>query len=279
MRAWSRIQQVAGRSIGLVPTMGALHRGHIELIRHSQAIADVTVVSIFVNPLQFDRADDFDRYPRPIDADVATCRELGVDAVYAPTAAAMYDTGFRTTVAVRDLTAPMEGATRPGHFDGVSTVVTKLFAATRADLAVFGEKDYQQLAVVRRLAADLDLGVEVIGHPTVREPDGLAMSSRNTRLDPAQRAAAALIPRALDQAISDVASGERSMGDVTERVRRTLDAQPGFRVDYVEVFDASSLERVEEIDDARRRPGALRIAVATFVGDVRLIDNRDLFEP
>ncbi len=235
-------------------------------------------MSIFVNPLQFDRADDFDRYPRPLDADVAVCRELGVDVVYAPLASAMYEPGFRTKVAVGALTATMEGAARPGHFDGVTTVVTKLFTASRADIAVFGEKDFQQLAVVRRLSADLDLGVEVIGLPTVREPDGLALSSRNTRLDPDQRAVAASIPAALDQAISDARSGERSAATITERVQRTLDAMPGVRVDYVALFDPESLEAIEHIADDQRSPGCVRIAVAAFVGDVRLIDNRDLFE-
>jgi pantoate--beta-alanine ligase len=278
MRDWSMEQHRAGRRVGLVPTMGALHEGHVALIDHARSIADVTVVSIFVNPLQFDRADDFDRYPRPIDADVAVCRDLGVAAVYAPLAGAMYEPGFRTTVTVAGLTSTMEGSARPGHFDGVTTVVTKLFAATRPNVAVFGEKDFQQLAVVRRLSADLDLGVEVIGHPTVREPDGLAMSSRNSRLDPDQRAVAAAIPAALDLALSDARAGERSATAITGRVRRTLETLPGVRVDYVTLFDPESLEEVGHITDQQCTPGRVRIAVAAFVGDIRLIDNRDLFE-
>jgi pantoate--beta-alanine ligase len=278
MRAWSMAQHRMGRRVGLVPTMGALHRGHVALITHARASVDATVVSIFVNPLQFDRADDFDRYPRPIDADVAVCRELGVDVVYAPLASAMYEPGFRTTVTVGDLTTTMEGTARPGHFDGVTTVVTKLFTACRPDIAVFGEKDFQQLAVVRRLSADLDLGVEVIGHPTVREPDGLAMSSRNTRLDPDQRATAASIPAALDQAIADARSGERDAATITGRVQRALDALHGVRVDYVALFDPASLAGIARVGDDQRTPGRVRIAVAAFVGDVRLIDNRDLFE-
>ncbi len=159
----------AGETIALVPTMGALHRGHLALIEHARTVADRVVVSIFVNPLQFDRPDDFEHYPRPIDADVAVCADNGVDAVYAPTAAVMYPAGFQTTVRIGALARVMEGASRPGHFDGVATVVTKLFTAVRPEMAVFGEKDFQQLAIVRRLSADLDLGVEVIGRPTVRE--------------------------------------------------------------------------------------------------------------
>jgi pantoate--beta-alanine ligase len=278
MTDWSHARQREGLTIGLVPTMGALHRGHIDLIRHSQDLADVTVVSIFVNPLQFDRGDDFDRYPRPIDTDLATCAEIGVDAVYAPLASAMYPTGFQTTVAVGDLASVMEGSARPGHFDGVSTVVTKLFTAVRPDLAVFGEKDFQQLAVVRRLNADLDLGVDVIGHPIVRESDGLAMSSRNTRLDTRQRAAAAVIPVALDRAVQSARDGERSASAITGVVRRVVDGEHDVRLEYVEVFDAHSLASVAEIGPERARAGTVRIALAAFVGDVRLIDNRDLFE-
>lgn len=278
MTDWSRARQREGRTIGLVPTMGALHRGHIELVRHAQGLADLAVVSIFVNPLQFDRGDDFDHYPRPIDTDLATCAELGVEAVYAPLASAMYPSGFQTTVAVGALSSVMEGSARPGHFDGVSTVVTKLFTAVRPDLAVFGEKDFQQLAVVRRLTADLDLGVDVIGHPIVREPDGLAMSSRNTRLGARQRTAAAVIPVALDRAVRSVRNGERSAPEIAGVVRRTLDAVPEVRLEYVEVFDAQTLAPITRIDPERAHRGSVRIALAAFVGDVRLIDNRDLFE-
>jgi pantoate--beta-alanine ligase len=275
---WSRARRRDGVRIGLVPTMGALHPGHVELIRESQRRADVTVVSIFVNPMQFDRGDDFDRYPRPIDSDLAACADLGVDAVYAPLASAMYPPGFQTTVSVGALSSVMEGAARPGHFDGVSTVVTKLFTAVRPDLAVFGEKDFQQLAIVRQMTADLDLGVDVIGHPIVREPDGLAMSSRNTRLDAAQRAAASIIPTALDEAVRSVHGGERSTAAVSSLVRRTIDREPIVHLEYVEVFDAMTLAPVLEIAHDAARPGRLRIALAAFVGDVRLIDNRDPFE-
>ncbi len=278
MTAWSRVAQLDGLRIGLVPTMGALHRGHVRLIHESQRLTDLTVVSIFVNPMQFDRGDDFDRYPRPIDSDLATCAELHVDAVYAPLASAMYPPGFQTTVSVGALASVMEGAARPGHFDGVSTVVTKLFTAVRPDVAVFGEKDFQQLAIVRRLAADLDLGVDVVGHPIVREPDGLAMSSRNTRLDANQRAAASAIPVALDQAVRATHAGERSAAEILGLVRRALDSEPGVRLEYVDVFDATTLSPVVHIGPDLAQPGRLRIALAAFVGDVRLIDNRDPFE-
>jgi pantoate--beta-alanine ligase len=277
MSDWSRGRRRDGARIGLVPTMGALHPGHIELIRSSQRLADVTVVSIFVNPMQFDRGDDFDRYPRPIESDLTTCADLDVAAVYAPLASTMYPPGFQTTVSVGALSSVMEGAARPGHFDGVSTVVTKLFAAVRPDLAIFGEKDFQQLAIVRQMAADLDLGVDVVGHPIVREPDGLAMSSRNTRLDAEQRAAASIIPTALDEAVRAMRSGERSTAEVSSLVRRTIDREPSVRLEYVEVFDAITLAPVLEIEPNAPRPGHLRIAVAAFVGDVRLIDNRDPF--
>jgi pantoate--beta-alanine ligase len=197
MRRWSEARRREADTIALVPTMGALHAGHLALIDAARRRADRVVVSIFVNPLQFGEPSDFEHYPRPIDDDIAECRRIGVDVVYAPTAATMYPPGFATTVHVEGITDPMEGRSRPGHFDGVSTVVAKLFAACRPDVAMFGEKDYQQLAVVRALAADLDLGVDVIGLATVREPDGLALSSRNQRLDDIERAAAGCIPAAL----------------------------------------------------------------------------------
>src|SRR4051794_40784979 len=189
MRAWSGQRREGGHIVGLVPTMGALHDGHLSLIEHARHRADDIVVSIFVNPLQFERGDDFERYPRPIDDDVAACIEAGVAAVYAPTAAVMYPDGFQTHVEPGTLAGGMEGAVRDGHFRGVATVVAKLFGAVRPHLAVFGEKDFQQLVVIRRMAEDLDMGVEIHAVPIVREPDGLALSSRNRLLPPADRAA------------------------------------------------------------------------------------------
>ncbi|MET0661791.1 MAG: pantoate--beta-alanine ligase [Ilumatobacteraceae bacterium] len=277
MTAWSRSAQQAGETIALVPTMGALHRGHLALIEHARTIADRVVVSIFVNPLQFDRPDDFEHYPRPIDADVAVCAEHGVDAVYAPTAAVMYPAGYQTTVRIGALASVMEGASRPGHFDGVATVVTKLFTAVRPDLAVFGEKDFQQLAIVRRLSADLDLGVHVIGRPTVREADGLALSSRNTRLDEAQRRAALAVPRALEAAVRSAVDGARRSGTVIEAALRVLADEPLAAVDYVAVFDTDDLSAVTDLE--AHPHDRVRVAAAAFFGDVRLIDNRALFPP
>ncbi len=277
MRAWSHERRRAGRSIAFVPTMGALHDGHVALVRRAQEIADEVVVSIFVNPLQFDRADDFDRYPRPIDADVARCEALGVDAVYAPTAATMYPAGFQTTVTVGDLATTMEGASRPGHFDGVATVVTKLFAAVGPDAAVFGEKDFQQLAIIRRVTADLDLGIDIVGHPIVRESDGVAMSSRNARLGPEERAAASVVPAALREAVGSAGEPSSTPDRIIETAMARLRVEPLVSVDYVAVFDSSHLTSIATIEPAQRRPGKVRIATAVFIGDVRLIDNCDLF--
>ena len=187
MRAWSRARAAEGRSIGFVPTMGALHDGHLALVADAARRSEDVVVSIFVNPLQFNETADFDSYPRPIDEDVAACRRAGVAVVYAPTAAAMYPEHFQTRVVPGALAELMEGPMRPGHFEGVVTIVAKLFGAVRPDVAIFGQKDYQQLAIVTQMAADLDMGVDVVGHPIVRDADGVAQSSRNVRLTPQQR--------------------------------------------------------------------------------------------
>jgi pantoate--beta-alanine ligase len=277
-RTWSTDALRASRRIALVPTMGALHEGHLALVRAAREHADLVVVSIFVNPLQFGEPADFDRYPRPIDDDLAACASAGVDAVYAPTAAVMYPEGFQTRVVPGPLAAAMEGSSRPGHFEGVVTVVTKLFAAVRPDVAVFGEKDFQQLAVIRRLAADLDLGVDVIGHRTVREPDGLAMSSRNRRLTDAERRAAGCVPRALRVALDRAAERSASVDDVIAAAHDQIAAEPVAELDYVAVFDADLLTEVQLFDPERRRPGNYRLALAVRFGDVRLIDNVDLFD-
>ena len=214
MQAWADAEHRAGRRVALVPTMGALHEGHVALVTAARRRAERVVVSIFVNPMQFNRRDDFDRYPRTLDADSAVCAAAGVDAIYAPTAAAMYPEGFQSHVEVARLTEPLCGAARPGHFRGVTTVVTKLFHAVRPDVAVFGEKDFQQLAVIRRMAADLDFGIDVVGVPTVRESDGLAMSSRNRLLSASDREAAQCVPRALDVAEAAVARGETRAAEI-----------------------------------------------------------------
>ena len=268
MQAWADATRARGERIALVPTMGALHEGHVALIAEARRRAKRVVVSIFVNPIQFDRRDDFERYPQTLEDDAARCAAAGVDVIFAPTPRAMYPEGFQTAVEVAALTAPLCGKTRPGHFHGVTTVVTKLFHAVRPHLAVFGEKDWQQLAVVRRMAADLDFGIEIVGVPTVREADGLALSSRNRRLTPDDREAARCVPRALDAAAEMAATGETRPAMIVGRVEMEIAASPRARLEYAEVRDPETLEEVEEV----AAPALLGVAV--WVGDVRLIDNR-----
>lgn len=257
----------AGRvaPVVLVPTMGALHQGHLGLVRmarHEAGPHGMVVVSIFVNPIQFDRAADLESYPRPLDEDLARCRSAGVDLVFAPEAAAMYAADRSVRVHESLLSRGLCGARRPGHFDGVCTVVLKLFMLTRCDAAVFGEKDFQQLAIVRRMVRDLDLPVRVVACPTVRETDGLAMSSRNVRLNPDQRADAPRIHRALSDAAR--IEGVRAMLDAA---RAAIAASPLARIDYLELVDAETLQPVETLE----RDAVL--ATAVFYGDVRLIDH------
>jgi len=247
--------------------MGAMHRGHLALIDAVRERSDRVVVTIFVNPLQFNQTTDFDSYPRPIDDDLATCREAGLAAVYAPTAASMYPQGFQTHVTPGDLADRLEGPMRPGHFLGVATVVTKLLHATLADAAAFGQKDFQQLAIIRRMVRDLDLGVEVLGVPTVREPDGLALSSRNVRLTPADRAAAVVLSRALAVVVDAYEAGERAAARLIDLARSELAGEQRARVEYIELVDAHTLVPVEVAT-----PPACLLAAAWF-GDVRLIDN------
>ena len=254
VRAWSDATRSSGERIAIVPTMGALHRGHLELIASAAGRADRVIVSVFVNPLQFGEGADFEHYPRPIADDLRACDDAGVDVVYVPTVATMYPDGFSTTVTVAGLSELMEGASRPGHFDGVTTVVTKLFAAARPDVAVFGEKDFQQLAVVRRLTRDLDLGVEIIGHPIVREHDGLAMSSRNRRLNPQERAAATCMPAAISAGLEHAATHGSTVDGVIRAARAVVTSQPLAALDYVEVFDSSTLFPISRFDEQQRRP-------------------------
>jgi pantoate--beta-alanine ligase len=267
MRSWSRQQRAGGRRVGLVPTMGALHQGHIALIDEAHRLADAVVVSIFVNPLQFNRTDDFDTYPRPIESDLAMCAAGGVDAVYAPTAATMYPPGFQTHVEPGTLADPLEGAGRPGHFRGVTTVVSKLFGAVQPDVAVFGQKDAQQLAVIRRMVADLDMGIEIAALPTVREPDGLALSSRNRRLGPEARGAATCIVHGLRAADAAWRHGQRDSSSLQAIALGPIEAEPMARIEYVDVVDPDTLI-AREGDD---RPAL--IVAAVWFDDVRLIDN------
>ena len=268
MSTWSDAQRVAGRTVALVPTMGALHEGHLALVDLARQHADAVVVSIFVNPLQFNRRDDFDAYPRPLHDDLAACASAGVDAVYAPTAAAMYPEGFDTHVEPGVLAEVLEGALRPGHFRGVTTVVAKLFGASRPHLAVFGQKDYQQLAIIRRMTVDLDMGIEIIGLPTLREPDGVAMSSRNRRLSPAQRAAAVCIPRALAAVAEALAGGTTDTATLVAIGRAVVADEPLARFEHLELVDPHTLQALPHV-----RTEAVAVTAVWF-GDVRLIDNR-----
>ena len=267
MQAWSDSERRAERRVALVPTMGALHEGHLELIRVARTHADRVVVSIFVNPMQFNRRDDFERYPRTLDDDAALCAATGVDVIYAPSPGAMYPEGFASGVEVTGLSEPLCGRTRPGHFRGVTTVVTKLFNAVRPHCAAFGEKDWQQLAIVRRMAADLDTGIEIVGVPTVRETDGLALSSRNRLLTSDARRAAVCVPRALAAAAAAVAGGETSARSVADRAAAVIASEPQARLEYAEVRDPHSLTELEEVR------GPAMLAMAVWVGGVRLIDN------
>jgi pantoate--beta-alanine ligase len=265
MSAWSRARR--DRRIGFVPTMGALHDGHLSLVQIARTRADLVVVSIFVNPLQFDQRGDFDSYPRPMESDLHLCRVAGVDAVYAPTAASMYPEGFQTHVEPGTLSDPLEGAGRPGHFRGVTTVVAKLFNAVRPDVAVFGAKDYQQLAIISRMARDLDMGIEIVAAPTVREDDGLALSSRNRRLGPAARSAAVVINRALESIRTSIADGETNVEVLRSRALAILAAEPLARVEYLSIDDADQLTPVGRI------AGSVVASTAVWFDDVRLIDN------
>ena len=268
MQAWADATRAAGLRVALVPTMGALHAGHVALVAEARRRAERVVVSIFVNPIQFDRRDDFERYPRTLEDDTTRCMAAGVDVVFAPNAGAMYPEGFKAAVEVADLTAPLCGRGRPGHFRGVTTVVTKLFHCVRPDVAVFGEKDWQQLAVIRRMTADLDFGIEIVGVPTIREADGVALSSRNRRLGPADREAARCLPRALGAAAQLVTAGEARARAVLARVEAEIGGEPRAKLEYAALCDPDTLEDVTDV-----KASAL-LALAVWVGGVRLIDNR-----
>jgi pantoate--beta-alanine ligase len=272
-------ERAAGLRIGLVPTMGALHRGHLALVETARERVDRVWVSIFVNPTQFNDAADFDGYPRTFEDDAARCREAGVDVIFAPRPEELYPEGSQTWVEVAGLTDPLCGATRPGHFRGVTTVVSKLLHAAKPHVAVFGEKDFQQLSVIRRMARDLVMDVEIVGAPTVREPDGLALSSRNVHLGPKGREQAVSLVRALDAAQTALFSGERSRERVLAEVREIIERAPQACIDYAELRHPETLELASEHLDG---PAVLALAVHFSPdpdgqgSDVRLIDNRVL---
>jgi len=270
MRAATEAARAAGRRVGFVPTMGYLHEGHLSLVRAARERADVVVVSIFVNPTQFGPGEDLSRYPRDLERDVAMLTGEGVDLVFAPEAAEIYPEGARTFVEVEGLSDRLEGASRPGHFRGVATVVTKLFEIVRPHVAVFGQKDAQQALVIRRMVRDLRIDVEIVVGPTRRDDDGVALSSRNVYLSADERKAARAIPRALAAARTAWERGERDARKIVATARAVLDAEPLLRLDYLALVDADTLDPVE------RAGGEMLLAVAVFAGKTRLIDN-DIF--
>jgi len=256
-----------GRRIAFVPTMGFLHEGHASLLREGRTRGDVLVLSIFVNPIQFGPGEDLERYPRNLEGDCAIARASGVDIVFTPTAAGMYPAGFQTSIRVRDLALPLCGASRPGHFDGVATVVTKLFNIVQPDLALFGTKDFQQLAIIRRMTADLAQPVEIVGMPIVREADGLAMSSRNAYLSPAERQSALCLSQAIRLVRERYDAGERDAGTLLAAARELILKEPSAAIDYLELRDAATLETVSTVSNTTL------LALAVRIGTTRLIDN------
>ncbi len=256
------------RPVGLVPTMGFLHEGHLSLVRRARAECASVVVSIFVNPSQFGPTEDLDAYPRDIPRDLALLETEGVDLVWMPGVSDMYPDDFQTSVNVRKVSRPLEGAMRPGHFEGVTTVVAKLFNAVQPDEAYFGQKDAQQVAVIRQMVLDLNFPLEIIACPIVREPDGLALSSRNVYLDPAEREAATVLSRALEAAAAAYAKGERSARRLRAEMQRCLAEEPLARVQYVSCAHPQTLEELDgQVEQAL-------LSMAVYIGKTRLIDNR-----
>jgi len=263
-----KIRREQDKTIGLVPTMGALHEGHLSLVREARRMCDVVVVSVFVNPTQFGPGEDFEKYPRDLTNDTALLTDYNVDYIFAPTVDEIYPKGFSTYVSVEGLSEQLEGSSRPGHFRGVATVVTILLNTVRPDFAFFGQKDAQQALVIKRLVKDLALDTEIVVLPTVREDSGLAISSRNLYLTAEEQQAATVIHRALMAAKNAYKDGERSAGRLADLVRSTIEDEPRARLDYVSVSDAETLERLDKLDE---RP--ILIALAAYIGKTRLIDN------
>lgn len=262
-----RVWKKEGKSIGLVPTMGYLHEGHASLMECARKENDIVIVSDFVNPIQFGPKEDLATYPRDFDADCKLCEGIGVDLIFHPEPSEMYAPDFHSYVGVDTLSEGLCGKSRPIHFNGVCTVVSKLFHIAEADRAYFGQKDAQQLAIVRRMVRDLNFNIEIIGCPIIREADGLAKSSRNTYLSPDERAKAVVLNRALTKGREMVLAGEKDAAKVVKTVRNMIEAEPLARIDYVEIVDWNELQPVETID------GPILMAVAVFIGNVRLIDN------
>jgi len=267
MRAASRATRKAGKRVGFAPTMGALHKGHLSLVQAAKAQSDVVAASIFVNPTQFGPNEDFSKYPRTFERDCELFTKEGVELLFAPALEEMYPAGAVTYVTVEGMSERLCGKSRPGHFRGVTTVVSKLFNIVEPDVAFFGQKDAAQVAIIRRMVRDLNIPVEITACPIVREADGLAMSSRNTYLDPAQRKAALVLHRALQEVQRKFESGERNASKLIEHGRRVFTLEPSARLDYLEIVDTESLDALEKIS------GAALVAVAAYLGNTRLIDN------
>jgi pantoate--beta-alanine ligase len=272
MKQIGRAARLEDRTLGFVPTMGALHKGHASLVQAAKEQCSPVVVSIFVNPKQFGPTEDFQKYPRTLESDRALLESLGVDYLFAPPAEEIYPQGFRTLVNVESLSNRLEGRSRPGHFQGVATVVLKLFEIVQPRFAYFGRKDAQQCRVIQQMAADLNLDTEIVVSPIVREPDGLALSSRNAYLSPEDRRAATALHRSLEAVKTEISAGQRDAAHLIATARRLLGSEPGVKIDYVEIVNAESLEPVTLL-----RSRSL-VLIAAHVGKTRLIDNA-LVEP
>ncbi len=272
MQERARSWRDQGLTIAFVPTMGYFHQGHLSLMDYGRKVGDKLVVSLFVNPTQFGPSEDLERYPRDLERDAEMAEDMGVDVLFAPSVEQMYPAGYQTFVAVDKVSQGLCGASRPGHFMGVTTVVLKLFNLVTPQVAIFGEKDYQQLVVIKRLASDLNLPVEVVGRPIVREDDGLAMSSRNTYLSPEERRSALCLYRALQAARRLVSACKSTREDILATVQQIISQTPHTRIEYAALVDPETLEDVETVQ------GAARLALAVWVGNTRLIDNSLLVE-
>lgn len=268
MASLSRKLRRENKVIGFVATMGALHDGHLELVRKARQMSDIVIVSIFVNPTQFNESEDFEKYPRDLTEDTSLLSNHNVDYIFAPTANDIYGEDFSTYVMVDEISERLEGSSRPGHFRGVATIVTILFNTIRPDFAFFGQKDAQQVAIIQRLTLDLGFDTEIIVVPIVREQNGLAMSSRNERLTPEQREAASIIYKALLEVEIAAENGKRDTGKLTEIVRNEIETEPQANIDYIAIVDNETLEPIEKIDE-----NPVLVAVAVRFGDIRLIDN------
>ena len=259
--------RLTGKSIACVPTMGFLHEGHLELIREGKRRADVLVISIFVNPTQFGPAEDYEEYPRDMEGDISKAREIGVDIVFTPSVEEMYPVELQTKVVVERVTQHLCGLSRIGHFEGVATVVAKLLNIIKPHFAIFGQKDFQQLAVIRRMVRDLNMDIEVIGVPTLREPDGLAMSSRNKYLNPEERESALCLKRSIDMAHGLTKEGERNASRIRSAIQRLILSHPFTNIEYISICDPFTMEDIDTIE------AECLLALAVKVGKTRLIDN------